>query len=146
MVRRHIQAPEGRARLATEPLGRQGVLPMGLGQGARWSKFMRCWSVCRWQPGWAMDGTCWDERWGQLGLTQAPKRQPASPQLTGWSVGRCLGAGLCTHGCVRCDLCAWGLQRLVGELGQGHVRINLSPGQCPLVLNALTRHHRALGF
>ena len=62
MVRRHIQAPEGRARLATEPLGRQGVLPMGLRQGARWSKFMRCRSVCRWQPGWAMDGTCWDER------------------------------------------------------------------------------------
>lgn len=36
MVRRHIRAPEGRARLATEPLGRQGVLPMGLRQGARW--------------------------------------------------------------------------------------------------------------
>lgn len=32
---------------------------------------------------------------------------------------------------VRCDLCARGLQRLVGELGQGHVRINLNPGRCP---------------
>lgn len=82
--------------------------------------------------------------WDMLG--RAPKWQPASPQLTGWSVGRCLGAGLGTHGCVWCDLCAWGLQCLVGELGQGHVRINLNPGQCPLVLNALTRHHRALGF
>lgn len=48
VVRRHIRAPEGRARPATEPLGGQGVLSMGVGLGARSSEFSgRCGSVCR---------------------------------------------------------------------------------------------------